>query len=164
MPRKGKQPERNDREKNDSNEQPPPKPRTNKDEDGNHIKRPLNAFVLWAQARRPVLMGENPGVLVPKISPLLGKEWRLLPAEEKALWRKKQQEEKERHAEANPDYVYQPRSSAQVQADKNRRGGNKNKRKAQESEDGEDEKVAHVPASARPRKRSRKAKVAVNKP
>ncbi|NXL94701.1 SOX30 factor, partial [Alectura lathami] len=79
-----------------------------KDKSG-HIKRPMNAFMVWARIHRPALAKANPGANNAEISVQLGLEWSKLTKEQKQPYYDEAQKIKQRHREEFPGWVYQPR-------------------------------------------------------
>ncbi|XP_057267988.1 transcription factor SOX-30 [Pezoporus wallicus] len=81
-----------------------------KDKNG-HVKRPMNAFMVWARIHRPVLAKANPAANNADISVQLGLEWSKLTEEQKQPYYDEAHKIKQRHREEFPDWVYQPRPS-----------------------------------------------------
>ncbi|XP_064422938.1 transcription factor SOX-30 [Latimeria chalumnae] len=79
-----------------------------KDRNG-HIKRPMNAFMVWARIHRPALAKANPAASNAEISVQLGLEWNKLTEEQKKPYYDEAQKIKEKHREEFPGWVYQPR-------------------------------------------------------
>lgn len=48
------------------------------DANGNELKRPLSAYMLYNNHRRPVLRNEHPDLTLPDLSKLIGDEWKKL--------------------------------------------------------------------------------------
>jgi len=75
----------------------------------NHIKRPMNAFMVWSQLERRKIIDVTPDKHNAEISKELGRRWKLLTEE----MRKPYIEEAERlrilHQKEYPDYKYKPR-------------------------------------------------------
>ncbi len=57
------------------------KPKAEKDP--NAPKKPLTAFMLYTNKRRPEVMKQNVGMKITEISTIIGKEWKELTMEEK---------------------------------------------------------------------------------
>ncbi|KAF1659924.1 Transcription factor SOX-30, partial [Aptenodytes patagonicus] len=79
-----------------------------KDKSG-HVKRPMNAFMVWARIHRPALAKANPAANNAEISVQLGLEWSKLTEEQKQPYYDEAQKIKQRHREEFPGWVYQPR-------------------------------------------------------
>ncbi|XP_041123009.1 transcription factor SOX-30-like [Polyodon spathula] len=79
-----------------------------KDRNG-HIKRPMNAFMVWARIHRPALAKANPAANNADVSVQLGIEWNKLSEEQKKPYYDAAQKIKEKHREEFPGWVYQPR-------------------------------------------------------
>ncbi|XP_010075832.1 PREDICTED: transcription factor SOX-30, partial [Pterocles gutturalis] len=80
-----------------------------KDKSG-HIKRPMNAFMVWARIHRPALAKANPAANNAEISVQLGLEWSKLTEEQKQPYYDEAHKIKQRHREEFPGWVYQPRA------------------------------------------------------
>ncbi|NXL31744.1 SOX30 factor, partial [Glaucidium brasilianum] len=81
-----------------------------KDRSG-HVKRPMNAYMVWARIHRSALAKANPAASNTEISIRLGLEWNKLTEEQKQPYYDEAQKIKEKHTEQFPDWVYQPRPS-----------------------------------------------------
>ncbi|XP_073423976.1 transcription factor SOX-30 [Dendrobates tinctorius] len=84
---------------------------------GGHIKRPMNAFMVWAKIQRPELARANPKAINKEISVLLGEEWNKLSEEQKKPYYEEARKLKVEHNKTFPDWEYrpQPRKSKKLQ-------------------------------------------------
>ena len=74
-----------------------------------HIKRPSNSFMLWAQDNRNKLSKDNPTLTNAEISKLLGQKWNTLSNTEKQIYKDKSMRVKQEHKTQYPDYIYRPK-------------------------------------------------------
>lgn len=80
-----------------------------KNKDKSHIKRPMNAFMVYAQAARRKVAGEYPNLSYAQLSKTLGKLWRLLDIKEKRPFIEEAERLRQQHKVDHPEYKFQPK-------------------------------------------------------
>ncbi|EDO44399.1 predicted protein, partial [Nematostella vectensis] len=74
-----------------------------------HVKRPLNSFMVWAKEKRRAMNRENPKMRNAEISKILGDEWRKMPESEKLPYTEEALRLRRQHKVDHPNYRYKPR-------------------------------------------------------
>ncbi|XP_076805891.1 uncharacterized protein LOC143449537 isoform X2 [Clavelina lepadiformis] len=75
----------------------------------NKVKRPMNAFLVWARQKRSLYAKKNPALTNAEISVRLGERWQQLKPSEKQPYFDQAAKIKAEHKREYPDWTYQPR-------------------------------------------------------
>ncbi|CAG0887416.1 unnamed protein product [Darwinula stevensoni] len=75
----------------------------------NHIKRPMNAFMVWSQLERRKICEVAPELHNAEISKQLGRRWKLLTDGQRKPFIEEAERLRLLHSQEYPDYKYRPR-------------------------------------------------------
>jgi len=75
----------------------------------NHVKRPMNAFMVWSQLERRKIIEVTPDKHNAEISKELGRRWKLLPEEARHPYVAEAERLRILHQKEYPDYKYKPK-------------------------------------------------------
>jgi hypothetical protein len=74
--------------------------------DLNHVRRPMNAFMIFSQKERPLIHQEFPNCDNRAVSKMLGKRWYSLNSGEKKKYHEIASQLKREHFKANPNWKW----------------------------------------------------------
>ena len=80
----------------------------------NHIKRPMNAFMVWSQIERRKICEQQPEIHNAEISKRLGMQWKELSEEERKPFIHEAERLRLLHMKQYPDYKYRPRKKSKL--------------------------------------------------
>lgn len=82
-----------------------------------HIKRPMNAFMVWSRIRRKHISNDYPRLHNSEISKVLGNEWKLLSDSQKRPYIDEAKRLRSQHMMDHPEYKYKPKRKAKLMKD-----------------------------------------------
>lgn len=95
------------------------KNQVNLDRNSNHVKRPMNAFMVWSKSERKRMSSANPHLHNADISRNLGYIWRKLSDSERLPYIIESERLRNEHHKKYPDYKYKPKRKATFQRSNN---------------------------------------------
>ena len=84
----------------------------------NHVKRPMNAFMVWSQIERHKIIEDTPNCNHAQVSKLLGKRWKSLTQSERNPFIEEAERLRQLHMAEFPDYKYRPRKRTRTGSNK----------------------------------------------
>lgn len=86
--------------------------RKNKGGGNDHVKRPMNAFMVWSQIERKKMADIYPDMHNAEISRRLGKQWKCLTDADRRPFIVRSEKLREEHMRRYPDYKYRPKKKS----------------------------------------------------
>ncbi|CAI9742995.1 Hypothetical predicted protein [Octopus vulgaris] len=87
---------------------------TNCKKSSSHVKRPMNAFMVWSQIERRKISEVQPDMHNAEISKRLGRQWKLLNEHDRKPFVDEAERLRVLHLQEYPDYKYRPRKKAKL--------------------------------------------------
>ncbi|GMT06289.1 hypothetical protein PENTCL1PPCAC_28463 [Pristionchus entomophagus] len=94
---------------------------SNKRDDKTHIRRPMNAFMIFSKRHRPLVHAKHPSRDNRTVSKILGEWWYALAPEQKQEYHELAAQVKEAHQRAFPDWRWTSKTEKSSSDDKKRR-------------------------------------------
>lgn len=94
----------------------------------NHIKRPMNAFMVWSQLERRKIVEVNPDKHNAEISKELGRRWKLLSEVDRQPYIDEAERLRLLHQKEYPDYKYKPRKKVKPPTSRMKNGDRRSRR------------------------------------
>ena len=79
-----------------------------------HIKRPMNSFMVWSRMERKRISEANPKMHNSEISKQLGSSWKMLSEEDRAPYAEEAKRLRDLHMSEYPDYKYRPKRKPKI--------------------------------------------------
>ena len=86
----------------------PPSSSKRRKQSENEVRRPMNAFMVYAQVARKKVAGKYPNLSYRKLSKTLGELWRMLDDEERRPFVEEAERLRREHKRAHPTYKFKP--------------------------------------------------------